>query len=120
MFTLGVTDSVNVGLAVGLSVGLLFLFLGIGIPVLLVVMAYCLNSKKKHPVVQSHIRTIPITVTTSGTSHQEVSMMSPAGQSQYDLLPMHNRTQSISDNLPPLYNVAAAYTSYMTPSVAQV
>lgn len=75
---------------------------------------------KQHPVVQSHIRTIPITVTALGSSHQEVSMMGPAGQSQCDLLPMHNRTQFISEDLPPSYDVATAYASYTTPSVAQV
>lgn len=110
----------NVGLAVGLSVGILFLLFGIGIPIILVIIAYLLNSKKRHLVVQSHVGTTPITVTTVGTSHQEVSMTSPAGQSQYELQHIRNRAQFSSEILPPSCAEAPAYPSHMGPSVAQV
>lgn len=116
MFFSSVANSENSELAIGLSVGLVLLFVVIGIPVCLVIIACRINSKKRNPLIQTHIVT-PATGTTV-VINQGTSMCGQVGQSQYELQPMHKDAQLSYRDPPPSYAVSAAYP--LEPSIPQV
>ena len=73
----------NSGLAVGLSVGLILLFLCIGIPVCIVCVVCCYTSqRRRRPLVQTRVvaTTPPAAGTTIVTTSQATSAAAPATQ----------------------------------------
>ena len=95
-------STVNVGLVVGLTVGLFSLFLFIGIPVIL---ACCVATKsRRRPTVQTSV--VAATPSTGGTtvvtSNQVSSLAAPVTQPQYQLF-------KCAQEAPPSYDAATAF-----------
>ena len=98
-------STVDVGLVVGLTVGLFSLFLFIGIPVCVFILAYCVATKSRsRPTVQTRVvATAPSTGgTTVVTSNQVSSLAAPVTQPQYQLY-------KCAQDAPPSYDAATAF-----------
>ena len=98
----------------GLSVGVVFLILVIGVPLCIVMGVYCLSRKSNRPVQTRIVATAPMAgATTAVTSSQAGT--STAAPVQYPLQPVYKDAQFSSPSAPPSYTDATAY-----PQAAQV
>ena len=98
----------------GLSVGLVFLILVIGVPICIVMGVYCLSRKSNRPVQTRIVATNPVAgATTAVTSSQAGT--STAAPVQYSLQPVYKDAQFSNQDAPPSYANAIAY-----PQAAQV
>ena len=101
------TDTVNVGLVVGLAVGLSFL---ITVPVLVVVCALCARS-----TVRTHaVATTPSGGTTVVTANQASTTSAPIAQPPLQQQ-AYKDAQFSSQEAPPSYTAATAFSTYTGP-----
>ena len=63
-FPIYCTDTVNIGLAVGLSVGIFFLLLFIGLPICIFGIVFCVSANRRRPTVRTQV----VSTTSGGTT----------------------------------------------------
>ena len=100
-------SGINVGLAVGLSFGILALVLLTGIPLCIFVGVYCLSRKRNRPVRTRVVATnaIPGTATLVTSNQPGTSTVAPV---PYPQGPVYKETHFGSQGAPPSYTDATA------------
>ena len=117
MYFISHLHTVNVGLAVGLSVGLTSLLLFIGIPICVILVGVFMANRRSRPIARTHIvATTPTAGTTVVTAAQTTSAAAPATQPLQQYYPAEFKTGP--QEAPPPYP-GSSYPAY-PPPVPQV
>ena len=109
------TGTGNVGLVVGLTVGLSFLFITcVGVSAL-VVCALCAENKRRRSTVRTHaVATTPSGGTTVVTANQASTTSAPIAQPPLQQQ-VYKDAQFSSQEAPPSYTTATAFSTYTGP-----